>query len=244
MESYCFSNPGEYHRERNMDNEDCVIILENDELVVSVITDGAGGKRAGKKAAQLLAPAIAKWIRENFLELYYKNGDLVRGEAIRIINACLKPYAQSHGYEETDLACTLMAAAIDSEGRCLCIHLGDGIILRQNDKYCGDVAEVISPPEKGASLGSTFLTMNCNMWRHIHYCRWRTQKYDHIIMMTDGASDHIADLRGMDGWSIKVPCQLDAKSIVNYLKDQHPVDDYSFALISNKSGHPNMPMVS
>ena len=63
-------------------------------------------------------------------------------------------------------------------------------------------------------------------------------------MLTDGASDHIADLNRIDGWSLKVPCQLDAKSIVNYLKDQHPVDDYSFALISNKSGHPNMPMVS
>lgn len=231
MESYCFSNPGEYHRERNMDNEDCVIVLENDKLVVSVITDGAGGKKAGKEAAQLLAPAIAKWIRENFLELYYRNGDLVRGETVRIINACLKPYAQSHGYEEADLACTLMAAAMDSEGRCLCIHLGDGVILRRMKGDDINRAEVVSLPENGLTPGATYLTMNCNMWRHVRYCRWNDPNTECIISLTDGAQTHIATLDNAEGWTITLSCPFDVGEIINHLMHQEPVDDYSFAII-------------
>lgn len=232
MEGYSYSSAGKLHKELNMPNEDCVVIQKNDDLAVSVITDGAGGKRAGKEAAQLIAPAFAEWIYTNFGELYYRNGDFVRGEAVRIINSCLKAYAQSHCYEETDLACTLIASAMDSEGRCFCIHLGDGVVLRRlagQDIYC---AEIVSPPENGLTSQETYLTMNCNMWRHIRYCRWKDPETECIISLSDGAQTHIVEPYSVEGWSITASCQLDAGNLMNHLMHRHPVDDCSFTIIS------------
>lgn len=232
MEGCFFSHTGKYHIEHNMPNEDCVVILKNDDLAVSVIADGAGVKKAGKEAARLIVPAIAEWIYDAFLELYYRNGEYVRREAVRIINICLKSYAKSNGIEENDLACTLMAAAMDSDGRCLCIHMGDGVILRRMEGYDIKQAEVISPPENGLTSKTTYLTMNCNMWGHIRYCRWNDPETECIISLTDGAQTHIADLENAEGWSVTASCQLDARNVVNHLMCQHPVDDYSFAIIS------------
>lgn len=232
MEGYFYSSAGKLHKELNMPNEDCVAILKNDNLVVSVITDGAGGKKAGKEAAQLIAPAFADWIYTNFWELYYRNGDFVRGEGVRIINSCLKVYAQSHGYEETDLACTLMAAAIDAEGRCLCLHMGDGVVLRRMAGQDINRAEIVSPPENGLTSQETYLTMNCNMWRHMRYCRWKDPETECIISLSDGAQTHITKLDNAEGWTITSSCPFDGRSIVNHLRCQQPVDDYSFAIIS------------
>lgn len=232
LEVYSYSCAGTFHAERNMPNEDCVATLKNDNLVVSVVTDGAGGKKAGKEAAQLLAPDFAEWIFSTFQELYCRKGDYVRAEAVRIIDSLLKAYAQSHGYEENDLACTLMASAIDSEGRCFCIHLGDGIVLRRMAGDSVNSAEVVSPPENGLTSQETFLSMNCNMWRHIRYCRWKDPKTDCIISLSDGAQTHIAKLENTEGWSINTSCQLDAKSIIQYLINAQPSDDHSFAIIS------------
>lgn len=232
MESYSYSQAGTFHVERNMANEDCVVTLKSDNLAVSVITDGAGGKKAGKEAAQLLAPAFAEWIFNTFLELYYRKGDFVRGEAVRIINSCLKAYARSHGCEENDLACTLMASAMDSKGRCLCIHLGDGVMLRRMDGDETDQAEVVSLPENGPTAQTTFLTMNCNMWQHIRYCRWKDPNTECIISLTDGAQAHVAKMDNTEGWSLAASCQLDAQHIIEYLINEQPSDDYSFAVIS------------
>lgn len=232
MESYSYSCAGNYHTELNMPNEDYVVILEKEDLVVSVITDGAGGKKAGKDAAQLIAPTLAEWIYTNFETLYYRNGDFVRGEAVWIINSSLKAYAQSHGYDETDLACTLMATAMDSEGRCLCLHMGDGIILRRMTGADIDRAEIVSPPENGLTSQETYLTMNCNMWKHIRYCRWKDPETECIISLTDGAQTHIAILDDAEGWSITLSCSLDGGNIIDHLIHQQPTDDYSFSIIS------------
>lgn len=232
MESCSYSCAGSFHTELNMPNEDYVVILEKENLVVSVITDGAGGKKAGKDAAQLIAPTLAEWIYTNFEALYYRNGDFVRGEAVWIINSCLKAYSQSHGYDETDLACTLMATAMDSEGRCLCLHMGDGIVLRRMAGADINRAEIVSPPENGVTSQETYLTMNCNMWKHIRYCRWKDLKTECIISLTDGAQTHIAMLDNADGWSITLSCPFDSGKIINHLIHQQPVDDHSFTIIS------------
>ena len=232
LESYSYSCAGKFHTELNMPNEDCVVILKKEDLAVSVITDGAGGMNAGKEAAELIAPTLAEWIYTNFEELYYRNGDFVRGEAVWIISSCLKAYAQSHGYEESDLACTLMAAGIDAEGRCICLHLGDGVILRRMTRDDINRAEIVSPPENGLISQETYLTMNCNMWKHIRYCRWKDPETECIISLTDGAQTHIAKLDNAEGWAITSSCPFDSEKIINYLLHQQPVDDHSFTIIS------------
>lgn len=232
MESYSFSRAGKFHTERNMPNEDYVAILKDDDLVVSAITDGAGGKKAGKEAAQLIAPVIAEWIFDTFWEQYYRDGEVVRREAVQIINSRLKPYAQTHGIKETDLACTLIVAAMDSQGRCLCIHLGDGVILRRNMKHAANQADIVSTPENGATKNATFLTMNCNMWQHIRYCRWRNPDTECIITLSDGAQIPVVELDSVEGWLVTASCLLDEKSIVAHLILQSPTDDCSLAIIS------------
>lgn len=243
MNIFFLSCAGKYHTALNMANEDCIATRKNDNLVVSAITDGAGGKTAGKEAAQILAPIMADWMFNTFLDQYYRCGDIVRREVVEIVSKNLKQYARTNGIDETDLACTLMVSAMDSDGHCLCIHLGDGVILRQNTGYDKIRADIVSAPENGLTRNTTFLTMNCNMWQHIRYCRWKDPNTEYIIMLTDGAQTHIVDLSKTNGWSVIASCQLDAAHISERLASQYPEDDYSIAIISQNHRHPNPQML-
>lgn len=200
----------------------------------AVVTDGAGSTKAGLIAAQVLAPEILGWISESFDEIYYGDGDAVRRQAVQIIFNCLRGYAIDHNIDETELACTFSAAAMDSNGRCLCINFGDGIILRQKQRDGSNVADVVSRAEKGLTANSTYLTMNCNMCKHIRFYRWKDANTISIILMTDGAAKHIAPEGGMDLWSLIAPCQLDEIHVQNYLDRSEPEDDYSFVILERK----------
>jgi len=217
-----------------MPSEDYVVTHIAPTMGAAVVADGAGSSKAGLIAAQILAPRILHWICESFEEICYGDGEIVRRKAVQIITKCLRTYAVDHDIDETELACTLSAAAMDSKGRCLCINLGDGIILRQKEGHPKNVADIVSRPENGLIANSTYLTMNCNMWEHIRFYRWMDDTTTSIIMMTDGASEHIAPGDCTDHWHLTAPCQLDTIHAQTYLEHTTPEDDYSFAMIVKK----------
>jgi hypothetical protein len=213
--------------------------LNTDQLTVAVLADGAGVAEAGGMAAQILVPAIADWLASSFQEQYYCDGATVRRRLTQLITRLFRSFAEDHGLDPKELACTLIAVAVDTEGHGIAIHLGDGIILRkrQQDTHIG----VVSSPENGLVSNATYLTMNCNMYEHCRFYRFSETGPFQMIAMTDGAAAHLVERRSKEGWVYCAPCSPEPEILLNYLTASDPMDDYSFFVVSS---HPHLAIES
>ena len=216
---------------QNKPNQDYALVLERGGISVAVLADGAGSFDAGGAAARLLVPEIVEWISSNFLELYYCDGAIVRKRLVYLITKLLRGYSEKHNLDSSDLACTLIAVAVDSQGRGIAFHLGDGIILRKRDQ--DTCYSVVSAPENGLTSNATYLTMNCNMLEHCRFYRLQETTPYRLIAMTDGAAAHLVEQRGRDGWVYTGPCFGDADSLLRYLEGIDSSDDYSLAILKS-----------
>lgn len=206
--------------------------MTNDSVAVVVACDGAGGLGAGGIAAKLASETVAKELLLTFNELYCMDSASARWSIAKAVTACLSSYAEQYNLASSDLACTIVAAAMDIEGRCICFHLGDGIIFRRKiDCISWDI---VSSPRNGLAKNTTYLTMNCNLWHHLQYYRWKDLKIESILLLTDGASEQLARRTADCGWRFTGLCQQDASDIKKLLKTIDPQDDYSCGIIVRK----------
>lgn len=192
--------------------------------------DGAGSRKEGKTAASLISVFLANELANKFDSLYYSDSESAKIKTIRAIEHCLSTYAREENIVPSELACTIVAAAMDDDGRCICFHLGDGMILRR--KAGKNSWDIISNPRNGILHSTTFLTMNCSLLSNLQYYRWKDSEMQQLLLMTDGASDHLASRSADGGWEFKEKYSYDL--IRSYLKSVSPKDDYSFGIIARK----------
>ena len=225
LEYAYFSKTGKYHRQRQGCNEDRVVCFQREDLVGAVVCDGAGSCPSGGLAAQLVSEAVAKALSRNFAGWYDMDAQTLRRRLVRCILDRLEHCRGTHGIPPKELACTLMAAVMDRQGRCLCVHLGDGIILtRRHDGF-----QVASAPENGLVPAATYLTMNCNMFRHLRLCRWQDPSVQALYLLTDGAANHLVHRGG--NWQFKTEHLHSMEAMEKYLKQKEPWDDHSCAIL-------------
>lgn len=223
-----FTHPGRYHTDTQSANEDHCAAYSGDALAVSVLCDGAGGAGAGGEAAKVVSELLAGILRARFSELYYCEGSQARAVIVRLVTDALREYSLETGTGEQELACTILASAMDREGRCICFHLGDGIILQREQ---GEM-RVVSPPMNGLVPGSTYLTMNCDMWRHLRYYRWQSPDTAQLLMLSDGAAEHLVRREPGTGWKFLPESSGNLGFLEAWLLGRDPWDDYSVASLS------------
>lgn len=229
IECITFSQPGAYHRERGQDNEDFVTTACTDSVAVCVLCDGAGGLKAGGIAAKLVSQSIADVLLRDFSELYASDGNCAGRKIVLQVYRSLTGYSLAAGIPASDLGCTILAAAMDREGRCISFHLGDGIILRHRQYQSH--WQVVSAPRNGLWENSTYLTMNCDMLRQIHFCRWKDPQLHRLLLLTDGAAEHLTHRSGKDGWVLPHPPDTAPETLRRYLDKRSPMDDYSLGML-------------
>lgn len=234
FECLSFSETGHYHRMHGLPNEDYISIRRNDSLAVMVICDGAGGLGTGKVAAQLTAKQIAEELHSHFKEFYFSDSGSAKRRIEQLVHICLNKYAATANIVPSDLACTILTVALDREGRCVCFHLGDGIIFRkkkQNTEW-----DVVSSPRNGLIQNTTYLTMNCDIYKELQYYRWKDDELQSILMLTDGASEHLLKRSGQRGWEFSDVCETTIANMKKHLDSVEPQDDYSGGMISRSDG--------
>lgn len=234
FECLTFSETGHYHQMLGLPNEDYISIHKNDSLAVMVICDGAGGLGAGKMAAQLAAKQIADELYSHFKEFYFSDSGSAKRRIEQLVHTCLNEYAAIANIAPSDLACTILAAALDREGRCVCFHLGDGIIFRKKGQNTG--WDVVSSPRNGLIKNTTYLTMNCDLYNELQYYRWKDAELQSILMLTDGVSELLLERSGRRGWEFSDECETTITSMKKYLDSIEPQDDYSGGMISRSDG--------
>lgn len=215
-----------------MTNEDHASAAQNGQIAVIAIADGAGAMENGGDAAKLVSGALKEELFKNFQEYYFSDGETARRRISLLVNNLLTSYSKSKNIDARSLACTILVAAMDAEGRCVCFHLGDGIILRH--KKNRTAWDVVSAPRNGILSNTTYLTMNCNLWNNLQFYRWKDMEHESMLLLTDGASSHLLNRNGPNGWHFTDNCETDIESMRSYLSSRKPLDDYTCGLISRK----------
>lgn len=227
QESY--TNIGRFHSSCSGENEDRMVILTGGGVTAAVVCDGAGSFRGGAAAAQITAQTLAGALAARFDGLYGSVGQNARIQIADLVHGALTRYAAQKGISPGELACTIVAAAVDEDGRCICFHLGDGFILQKNRD--DEEISVVSPPMNGLVPNSTYLTMNCDLWQHLRFYRWKCPALERLLLLTDGAAEHLVRLEQGVGWVYTAECGMDTASIRDCLERHGPWDDHSAVLL-------------
>lgn len=213
-----------------MPNEDHASFTQNSQLAVIAISDGAGAMGNGGAAAAVVSKALREEVFTKFQEYFFSEGDTAKRKIVLLTNQLLTKYSQENNVDPSSLACTIMVAAMDKEGRCICFHLGDGIILRRKKNQ--ETWDVVSSPRNGLQSNTTYLTMNCEMWNNLQFYRWRDSEHESLLLLTDGASNHLINRNGLGGWQFAPDCEVNMYSIKKYIDAKMPDDDYTCGLVS------------
>lgn len=227
---YGFSHAGRYHTEHEIKNEDFIVIKKVNNLSVVVLCDGAGSCCYGAIAAKIVAESLSKFFLTEFRQLYNCVHETSRRKIIQIVNDALMKYANLHNIEMSELATTFMVAALEDSGKCICVHLGDGVIFQK--KKNEDEFSVVSSPRNGITDNLTYLTSNCNLWRNMRYYKWNNAEIEKIVLLTDGAAEVLAYYEHCKGWCYKDTKELKIKEIERFIKQNDPQDDFSYGIIS------------
>lgn len=215
-----------------MANEDYASIAQNSQIAVIAISDGAGAMGNGGAAAKLVSEALKEELFLNFYEYYFADGNTAKRKICLLVNQLLSNYSQENNVDPASLACTIMVAAMDAESRCVCFHLGDGIILRRRKHQTE--WDVISSPRNGIQCNSTYLTMNCNLWSNLQFYHWRDSENENLLLLTDGASNHLIYRNGTNGWRFVSNCDANIQRMKAFLYRRMPEDDYTCGMITLK----------
>lgn len=209
------------------DNEDCIAVLRGSRLICAVVCDGAGSFSAGSEAAAQTSQFLTGLLSGRFEEFFRMSGGQAQQAVAHAVEGALRDYSFRSGTPARELACTILAAAVHRDGRCLCLHLGDGFILQRNGPE--EPASVVSAPMNGLVPHSTYLTMNCDMERFLRLYRWQCPSLRQLLLLTDGAAEPLGGDRlcGVAGlW--------DLKALRSLLEQNCPSDDHSAALITRQ----------
>lgn len=223
------SCPGSDHIHLGRANEDRIRILAGDGLTTAAVCDGAGSFGAGAEAAELVSDALTALVHREFDALFSQPAAQARSRLICAVEDLLRTHSRRCHIREQEFACTIVAAAVHEDGRCLCIHLGDGIILQKNEgESC---PSVVSCPMTGLAPHSTYLTMNCDLGLYLRLYRWKSPELRQLLLLSDGAAEHLVRLRGGAGW-VYTAGEPDIQAIRARLHAANPRDDHSALLIS------------
>lgn len=185
FKSKVISCPGTYHIRNGMPTEDHYSLRQSDDISVAVLCDGAGSAQHGSAAAQIISGLLSRYIYENFDMIFGELPDVVLRKAAQMIDGSLTAHSQRKAIDAREMASTVMAVAMDTGGRCICFHLGDGIILRKTGE--NPELEIVSSPQNGILENTTYLTMNCSTAERMKFYRWCDEEVSELVLMTDGA---------------------------------------------------------
>ena len=116
----------------------------------AVLCDGCGTAAFGREAARITSRIVCRLLHQHFNYCLYAEPLAIRQQFADAVEAALQKEAARRGIDPRQLACTIAAAALDRRGRLVCLHLGDGGILRADTD--GALLRV-SVPENGLLPG-------------------------------------------------------------------------------------------
>ena len=147
-----------------MECQDVWAQYSSQDTLAICVCDGAGSAAHSRVGAEVTAKIITQWLAECFDDAFTAPLDVFQTVHSDILDA-LRKTADDLACEIGDLSCTLVAVAVDSAGRFVYWHLGDGgIIVRFDNELM-----VLSAPQKGEYANETFFVTQNDAVEHLQF---------------------------------------------------------------------------
>lgn len=202
--------------------------IEGDQYAV-VLCDGAGSVEHSEVASNFVCEFLSKYLCENFDSLC----SLDECEISQIVYETLNEQAEA---ENISLDCTLLAIAGNGEDDDIILHIGDGVIIGENEIY---ELEIVSEPENGDELYYTYFLSGENAIEHLHVIR---ADYYSYILTSDGISNLLCsgdEVKSASNIMVEWLKQNEESIVENKLSSeferifkQYTQDDISVAIIN------------
>ncbi len=183
---------GARHKIKKQPCEDRTYSLSENGVTVIALADGAGSKKYTHSAqgAECVTKTIAKFFCNNFDKFYEKED--TNGLCSVIMAVCqraLKARADEIDVDDIiKMSSTLLVVAV-KDNKMIACHIGDGVIGRLTSKG----TEVISAPDNGEFISTTYFITNPRADEHIHIIKDKTDNVISYFLMSDGTQEYLYD---------------------------------------------------
>lgn len=175
---------GEGHILRDQPCQDAVACFRENGASCIALSDGAGSIDDSQLASNTVAANAARELATNF-EYWYA---LSESDFSRQMTAHLRN-AVKLAFPETEPACTLLAISVNSDGRMLWCHIGDGVIMCDTSNG----AITLSGPENGERLNLTYFISGEFAEEHLYSSRDVPDSATAFMLCSDGAAVSVWD---------------------------------------------------
>ncbi len=184
---------GRSHSAYDLPCQDRVYASASRRVSVIALSDGAGSCRYSHYGAEIVVKETCKLLSKRFHRLYGLNNQQI---ASKVLNKLLKKIKRKvkrlKAESIKEFSSTLLFVAV-SDTRCILGHIGDGVI----GKLMGDRLSVLSYPENGEYLNTTFFVTGSDALKHMRIQRNTIEDTSGFILMSDGASESLYDRQSL-----------------------------------------------
>lgn len=175
--------PGVGHNQSDFTScEDVVDAISSDSFACVCLADGAGSAKFARLGALEVVQSTIRLFETRFDELFEKDNSLV-GEIV--VDNCLlsikEKYLESVGFDIKDYSSTLLVVAIHGD-KCICVHIGDGIIGKKDETGVG----IVSFPWNGEFKNVTSFVTSEDVLSSIDVKKIGLKKETVFFLMSDG----------------------------------------------------------
>lgn len=175
--------PGTGHNQSDFEScEDVVSGVCEGAFACVCLADGAGSAKFARLGASEVVQSTIRLLKEQFDGLFVMDDS---SAAKAIVDNCLvsikKSYGETEEFDIRDYSSTLLAVAI-YEDRCICVHVGDGIIGRKDDTGVG----IISFPWNGEFKNVTVFVSSEDVLSTVDVKKFKLEKEIGFFVMSDG----------------------------------------------------------
>lgn len=225
--------PGIGHdREDYSSCQDVVASISDAQFSCICLSDGAGSAKYARLGATEVVNATISLLKTKFSELFELDETTI---AKSIIDNCVTTITSKYGSKEdfslSDYNATLLVVAI-LERKCICAHVGDGIIGVQKD---GNL-EVLSFPWNGEYKNVTVFITSEKAEETIDIKKFNIDKETAFFLMSDGTQTSFYSSRDTKLISTKGLIQIIEFALTNTTEDTNELLDYNlYNLISQNT---------
>lgn len=211
---------GRLHSQKNIPCQDRIYSLNDRDINVISLSDGAGSCKFSHFGAEVVTRSICE-IMANMFEIIYKMNDVqIKDKIIENVLQNLEIKARQLDTNIKELSSTLLFAAV-SGNKYIAGHIGDGVI----GYLIEDSINVLSHPDNDEYANATYFVTSSVVKNHFRVYKGEIINITGFILISDGTAERLYDKKNKK-------FSIVAKQILEWL-DDNLSSDVSIALKNN-----------
>ncbi len=203
---------GKDHIKNNIPCQDKIYSLNNENVAVISLADGAGSCKFSHLGAEISTRSVCELLFEKYDEIIKQDNETIKKAIIDHVIEELNVESQELNVESSEFCSTLLFVAHNGKNY-LAGHIGDGCVGILTE----DQVEILSNPDKGEFFNETYFIQLNGALRHLRIYKGDLKTISGFILISDGLAEgglyDIMNKRLVPG-TIKLMSLLDKYSIL------------------------------